>query len=118
MQTKMKDFNINFTQYKCGEIITGTIVMLTKRGAVVNIGGMKDVYRYKGNDMWEDAYGYWETTEDEGITHWMELPPDPEFWGEDMSNLLHYEELMDASNYYIQASDMRSLNTFIGELKV
>lgn len=42
MQTKMKDFNINFTQYKSGEIITGTIVMFTKRGAVVNIGGMKD----------------------------------------------------------------------------
>ena len=42
MQTKMKDFNINFTQYKRGDIVTGSIVMLTKRGAVVNIGGMKD----------------------------------------------------------------------------
>ncbi len=42
MQTKMKDFKINFTQYKRGEIITGTIVMITKRGAIVNIGGMKD----------------------------------------------------------------------------
>lgn len=42
MQAKMKDFKINFTQYKRGEIITGTIVMITKRGAVVNIGGMKD----------------------------------------------------------------------------
>lgn len=42
MQTKMKDVNIKFTQYKAGDIITGTIVMKTKRGAVVNIGGMKD----------------------------------------------------------------------------
>ncbi len=42
MQTRMNDFNINFTQYKKGDIITGTIVMLTKRGAIVNIGGMKD----------------------------------------------------------------------------
>lgn len=41
MQT-MKDANIKFTHYKKGDIITGTIVMLTKRGAVVNIGGMKD----------------------------------------------------------------------------
>ena len=42
-----------------------------------HIGGMKDVYTYKGNDVWEDSYGYWQTTEDEGITHWMELPEDP-----------------------------------------
>lgn len=42
MQTRMKDVNIKFTQYKTGDIITGTIVMITKRGAVVNIGGMKD----------------------------------------------------------------------------
>ena len=42
MQSKMKDFNIKFTQYKKGDIITGNIVMITKRGAVVNIGGMKD----------------------------------------------------------------------------
>jgi len=41
MQT-MKDANIRFTHYKKGDIITGTIVMITKRGAVVNIGGMKD----------------------------------------------------------------------------
>lgn len=38
----MKDFNIKFTQYKRGDIITGSIVMITKRGAIVNIGGMKD----------------------------------------------------------------------------
>lgn len=42
MQTRMKDVNIKFTQYKKGDIITGNIVMITKRGAVVNIGGMKD----------------------------------------------------------------------------
>lgn len=42
MQTKMKDVNIKFTQYKKGDIITGNIVMITKRGAVVNIGGMRD----------------------------------------------------------------------------
>lgn len=42
MQTKMKDVNIKFTHYKKGDIITGSIVMITKRGAVVNIGGMKD----------------------------------------------------------------------------
>ena len=41
MQT-MKDINIKFTHYKRGDIITGTIVMITKRGAIVNIGGMKD----------------------------------------------------------------------------
>ena len=38
----MKEANIKFTHYKRGDIITGSIVMLTKRGAVVNIGGMKD----------------------------------------------------------------------------
>ena len=42
MQTKMNDFKIKFTHYKRGVIITGTFVMITKRGAVVNIGGMKD----------------------------------------------------------------------------
>lgn len=42
MQDKMKDFNINFTNYKKGDIITGTIVMIGKSGAIVNIGGMRD----------------------------------------------------------------------------
>lgn len=42
MQEKMKDLEINFTQYKKGDIITGTIVMIGKSGAVVNIGGMRD----------------------------------------------------------------------------
>lgn len=39
---KMKDLKVEFTQYKKGEIITGTIVMITKVGAIVNIGGMRD----------------------------------------------------------------------------
>jgi len=38
----MKDLDLNFTQYKKGDIITGTIVMIGKAGAVVNIGGMRD----------------------------------------------------------------------------
>ncbi|MFQ6723895.1 MAG: S1 RNA-binding domain-containing protein [Clostridia bacterium] len=38
----MKEANIKFTHYKKGDIITGSIVMITKRGAIVNIGGMKD----------------------------------------------------------------------------
>ena len=42
MQAKMKDDNIKFIQYKKGDIITGTIVMITNRGAVINIGGMRD----------------------------------------------------------------------------
>lgn len=39
---KMKDLPINFTNYKKGDIITGTIVMIGKTGAIVNIGGMRD----------------------------------------------------------------------------
>lgn len=35
---------------------------------------MMDVYTYKGDDVWEDSYGYWQTTEDEGITAWKLLP--------------------------------------------
>jgi len=42
MQDKMKDFNLNFTNYKKGDIITGTIVMIGKTGVIVNIGGMRD----------------------------------------------------------------------------
>lgn len=42
MQEKMKDLNLNFTHYKKGDIITGTIVMIGKSGAIVNIGGMRD----------------------------------------------------------------------------
>ena len=42
-----------------------------------HIGGMMDVYTYVGDDSWEDSYGYWSRTEDEGITHWMPLPESP-----------------------------------------
>lgn len=52
----------------------GTDVLCYRENYIV---GMKDVYTYKGNGIWEDFYGYCETTEDEGITYWMELPPDP-----------------------------------------
>lgn len=39
---KMKDFNINMTQYKRGDIITGTIVMIGSSEVVVAIGGLKE----------------------------------------------------------------------------
>ena len=42
MQEKMKNMSIEFTQYKKGDIITGTIVMIGKSGVIVNIGGMRD----------------------------------------------------------------------------
>lgn len=42
MQEKMKNMSIEFTQYKKGDIITGTIVMIGKNGVIVNIGGMRD----------------------------------------------------------------------------
>ena len=42
MQEKMKELDLNFTQYKRGDIITGTIVMIGRNGAIVNIGGMLD----------------------------------------------------------------------------
>lgn len=42
MKERMKDLNLNFTHYKRGDIITGTIVMIGKNGAIVNIGGMRD----------------------------------------------------------------------------
>lgn len=42
-----------------------------------HIGNMMDVYTYIGNNSWEDSYGYWTRTEDEGITHWMPLPEVP-----------------------------------------
>jgi small subunit ribosomal protein S1 len=38
----MKDFNINMTQYKRGDIITGTIVMIGKTEVVVAIGGLRE----------------------------------------------------------------------------
>ncbi len=39
---KMKDFNINMTQYNSGDIITGTIVMIGEKEVVVAIGGLKE----------------------------------------------------------------------------
>lgn len=41
------------------------------------IGDLMNVYTYKGHNEWEDEYGYWSITEDEGITHWMPLPAPP-----------------------------------------
>ncbi len=41
------------------------------------IGNLMNVYTYFGNDEWEDDYGYWSRTRDEGITHWMPLPAPP-----------------------------------------
>lgn len=42
-----------------------------------HIGDMMYVYTYKGNSEWEDEYGYWSRTDEEGITHWMHLPEPP-----------------------------------------
>lgn len=52
--TQMKDLPINFTTYKKGDIITGTIVLITKAGAVVNIGGMRD--GFVPNDELDKVY--------------------------------------------------------------
>lgn len=40
-------------------------------------GHLINVYTYLGNNEWEDEYGYWSRTDDEGITHWMPLPEPP-----------------------------------------
>lgn len=39
--------------------------------------GLMNTYTYCGNNEWEDDYGYWGRTDDEGITHWMPLPTPP-----------------------------------------
>ena len=39
---KMKDFDISMTQYKSGDIITGTIVLIGANEVVVAIGGLKE----------------------------------------------------------------------------
>lgn len=39
--------------------------------------GLMNVYTYIGDNEWEDDYGYWGRTDDEGITHWMLLPAPP-----------------------------------------
>ena len=49
--------------------------VLIYRGAY--IGSLISVYTYIGHDEWEDEYGYWSRTDDEGITHWMSLPAPP-----------------------------------------
>ena len=49
--------------------------VLVYRG--LHIGDMMNTYTYLGNNEWEDDYGYWSRTEDEGITHWMILPEPP-----------------------------------------
>lgn len=42
-----------------------------------HIGDMMNIYTYLGEGEWEDDYGYWSKTENEGITHWMHLPAPP-----------------------------------------
>lgn len=49
--------------------------VLVYRGS--HIGDMMNVHTYLGHGSWEDSYGYWSRTEDEGITYWMYLPDPP-----------------------------------------
>ena len=39
---KMKDFDITMTQYNRGDIVTGTIVMITENRVIVALGGLKE----------------------------------------------------------------------------
>jgi hypothetical protein len=39
------------------------------------LGLVHNVYTYKGDNIWEDSYGYYQ--KDEPITHWMYLPELP-----------------------------------------
>lgn len=52
----------------------GQDVLIYRSGFRVDL---MNVHMYLGEDRWEDEYGYWETTETEGITHWMPLPEPP-----------------------------------------
>lgn len=40
-------------------------------------GDLMNIYIYLGNNEWEDDYGYWGKTDDEGITCWTCLPQPP-----------------------------------------
>ena len=50
-------------------------VVLAYRGN--HIGDLMNTYTYLGDDKWEDDFGYWNRTDEEGITHWMYLPAPP-----------------------------------------
>lgn len=39
------------------------------------LGLVQNVYTYKGDNIWEDSYGYYQ--KDEPITHWISLPEPP-----------------------------------------
>ena len=39
---RMKDFDITMTQYNRGDIVTGTIVMITDKNVIVALGGLKE----------------------------------------------------------------------------
>ena len=43
------------------------------------LGLVQNVYTYKGDNIWEDSYGYYQ--KDEPITHWMPLPEAPKMKG-------------------------------------
>lgn len=40
-------------------------------------GSLISIYSYMGHNEWEDDYGYFSRTDDDGITHWMPLPEPP-----------------------------------------
>lgn len=49
--------------------------VLVYRGA--HLGGLMQVMTYKGDNVWEDDYGYLCHGDEEGITYWMPLPEPP-----------------------------------------
>ena len=42
-----------------------------------HLGNLMNRYTYLGNNQWEDDYGYWGETKNEGVTHWIPLPNPP-----------------------------------------